>query len=129
MVSPCVDDPPAAIPRSAAAFVVLTVLAPPARAVLTAVPAVPAFPTIPALLVVPVGPEVGTAVTVPAAATVTAEAGDAVDQHRRGQPPQGVEETEAEQDQGEDEEQDEHNGPPGSWKQRRYRGLGPLLAA
>jgi hypothetical protein len=97
---------------SPAVFAVPTVLAPPTRPVLTAVATVPAFLTIPALVVVPIVPEIGTAATAPASAAIAAAVGGGVDEHSRGHPPDGIEETEAEQDRDEDEEQDEHGGPP-----------------
>lgn len=98
-----------------------TVLAPSARPILAGVAAVPAVLTIPALpvvlvvLVVPgasIVPKIGTAATAQASAMTAAVSGGTVGQHRRGHPPDGMEEAEAEQNGEEDEKQDEHGGPP-----------------
>lgn len=105
-------------PGSPVVFMFPTVLAPSARPILAGVAAVPAVLTIPALpvvLVVPgasVVPKIGTAVTAPASAMTAAVSGGTVGQHRRGHPPDGMEEAEAEQNGEEYEKQDEHGGPP-----------------
>jgi flagellar biosynthesis component FlhA len=102
-------------------IVVPTVLAIPAAPVLPTVSAVPAVLLI---AVVPVVPVIGIVAMAAATGTAAAVVDETEEQNGRGHPPDGVEETEADQSHDEDEKQDEHGRPPGAEQVIAARGWG-----